>query len=244
MYLLIHPPFVHPLLSPPESLSTIHPSNLIIHLSPADPPTHSSIHPFTHSPTTHSSIIHPPIHSSSHPLIHPSSVHLFICPSIHPLTHPSAHPSIHILIHQITPPFFLHPSTDLPIYLLHCLYTPPLTHPSIHPPAPFLSVVYLPSIPVFSHALLWLLLNADSMTGFLGASFSASLELAGPCWHRARSLHFLCAEWLRLQRALLLASQRQPNRKGASSISEGFVPDHAVNTAVVSVKSPDTSMDI
>lgn len=218
---LIHPSSVHPLWSPPVSPATIHPSSLISHLSPGSShlliyplfvhlSIHSPIHPLVHL------FIHPSIHLSIHPLIHPPLIHSFIHPYvhllihsfIHPLSiHPPIYPSIHLFTHSfihILIHLFIHSSisfTDLisphsSIYPLTCpfsLHRIFVFHPSVQP-CPFVVVDEC-----------WL---HDRLPGRWTGLFSASLELAGPWWHRTKSLHFFCAEELHWQRALLLASQR------------------------------------
>lgn len=122
MYPFIHLSSVHPLISPSVSSSTIHSSNLIIYLSPVNPPIHSSIlicpfiHPLIH-PSTHS-FSHPSIYPSIHPSTHLSIHHLSVHPSIHhpfilPCTHPPVHlsvihPSFHPLIHSSSVHSYIH----------------------------------------------------------------------------------------------------------------------------------------
>lgn len=144
IYSSIHYLFIYPSTRP------------FIHLS-----IYSSILPFT-CPSIHSFTHHSFIHSSTH-----TSICSFIHSSIPLSFHPPIYPSIHLFTHSFIYSFIyssIYSYTRLSLLL--ALYLP--THPSIHSPAPFLSIVYLSSIQVFSHALLWLSLSADSMTGFLG----------------------------------------------------------------------------
>lgn len=88
-------------------------------------PTHQSIYPCTHHPSSHSHT-QPFTHSSIHSSVHPSTPHSFICSYIYPSTQPSTHPPIHPSIHPFTPiyPFTSHPCICPPIY--------PSAHPVIH----------------------------------------------------------------------------------------------------------------
>lgn len=172
---------------------------------------HSSIHlfifPTTHPftcPSIHLFIHHPSIHPSTRSSIHPSIIHLSII-----------HLPIHSSMHSSTCSF-THLSLSLSLYL-PSIYPP--IHLSTHLP-PLLSVVYLSSIHVFSHALLWLSPSADSVNGFLGDEQAHFLGACRTRWHRARSLHFLCSEGLQWQRALLLASQRRVQSPPLRALSQ------------------------
>ena len=83
------------------------------------PPTHPSIHLFTHANAPPS--IHPPTHPSTHPPIHPF-IHLFTHPPMQKHLHPSIHPSTHPRTRTSTVmrPSLLMPS---PATALHCIGT-------------------------------------------------------------------------------------------------------------------------
>uniref|UniRef100_A0A8C7IZX3 Voltage-dependent T-type calcium channel subunit alpha n=1 Tax=Oncorhynchus kisutch TaxID=8019 RepID=A0A8C7IZX3_ONCKI len=126
IHLSLHPPFIHPFLSPPPPF--IHPS--------LSPPLPSSIHLSLHRS------LHPSISLSTPPFIHPSLSPPPLHPSIPHSTPPS---SIHLSLH----PPFIHPSLSTPPSSIHLSLHPPSIHPSLPPPPP--SSIHLSLHPPFIH---------------------------------------------------------------------------------------------